>query len=261
MSPAAPLAAVNVEAVVILRDGRRGHPGHYLLGLAAHHLGDPVLGRRQADHRAPERPRDRRRLHVGGFVPGDRRPDLLLRVRWVPLLRRIPGRLPHRALPAQRADAECRQVHDRRRPRLPAERAPGPGRRRARHPCRRRLLPDCADGRRRDHHRRPGRDRLQHRRDRDRRLHARLRRLRRDAGDDRGADRQGDPADVGDRRPLLLRADQDRRQPDRHLQRREKPVRRSGGLPRAGPALRQPDRHALASGSAWCWGPRACRTS
>ena len=45
---------------------------------------------------------------------------------------------------------------------------------------------------------RPGRDRLQRRGDRDRRLHAHLRRLRRHARDDLGPDRQGGAADVGD---------------------------------------------------------------
>ena len=43
---------------------------------------------------APERVRDRGRLHVRGVVPRHRRPDLPVRLRRLPLLGRLPGRVP-----------------------------------------------------------------------------------------------------------------------------------------------------------------------
>ena len=100
-----------------LRGGRRHHAGGDLLRLEARVHGHRLLGRRARPHRAAERLRDRRRLHVGRVVPRHRRPDLPVRIRRLPVLRRLPGGLPHRALPARRADAQQRQVHDRRRAR------------------------------------------------------------------------------------------------------------------------------------------------
>ncbi len=70
------------------------------------------------------------------------------------------------------------------------------------------LLPDRADGRRRRPDQRAGGHRFQRRGHRDRRLHARLRRLRRHARDDVGADRQGRPAD--DRRHRFSRCSSSR---------------------------------------------------
>ena len=49
---------------------------HHLLGGAADQIGRAVLLRRRRHHRLPERPRDRRRLHVGGVVPRYFRPGL-----------------------------------------------------------------------------------------------------------------------------------------------------------------------------------------
>ena len=83
-------------------------------------IGGRLLHRRRRHHRLPERPGDRRRLHVGGVVPrhlgrGDgqrlRRPDLL---------DRLPGRLAGHHLPDGRAAAQPRQVHLRRRGRATA---------------------------------------------------------------------------------------------------------------------------------------------
>ena len=144
---ALPIAEVNVEAAGDLRGGRLDHPGDHLLGLQADQGRDHVLGRRPRDQRRPERLRDRRRLHVGGVVPGHRRADLPVRLRRLPVLRRLPRRLPDRALPARRADAQRRQVHDRRRALVPAERAAREDRGGARDPRGRGLLPDRADGR------------------------------------------------------------------------------------------------------------------
>ena len=61
-------------------------------------------------------------IAVGGVVPGHRRPDLPLRVRWLPVLGRLPRGLSHRALPACRTHAQRGQGHDRRRPLFPDER-------------------------------------------------------------------------------------------------------------------------------------------
>ena len=58
-------------------------------------------------------------------LPRHRRPDLPVRLRRLPVLRRLPGRVPDRAVPARRADAQLGQVHDRRRALVPAERAAG----------------------------------------------------------------------------------------------------------------------------------------
>ena len=58
-------------------------------------------------------------------VPRHRRPDLPLRLRRLPVLRRLPRRVPDGHVPARRADAQRGQVHDRRRALLPPARAAG----------------------------------------------------------------------------------------------------------------------------------------
>ncbi len=93
------------------------------------------------------------------------------------------------------------------------------------------------------------------------RLHALLRRLRRDVGDDLGPDHQGRAADDRDRRALAVRARQDRLEPDRA----------SSTTPRRSPRTAPPIwRRGCASptrstrsrwGSRCCSGPPACRTS
>ena len=95
----------------------------------------------------------------------------------------------------------------------------------------------------------------------DRELHAHLRRLRRHAGDDLGADHQGHAADDGDGRAVAVRARQDRLEPDRHLRPR---ARRSRTMaPRTWRrACGSPSRSTRSrSGSGCCSGPPACRTS
>ena len=96
---------------------------------------------------------------------------------------------------AGRAHAQRRQVHDGRRARLPAEGGTRPDG--GRHGDAGRLvrLPRRADGRRGRAAAGARRDRLRAVGRADRRLHARLRRPRRDAGHDLGADHQGRPAD------------------------------------------------------------------
>ena len=146
---ALPLAAdVNELALDDLRVRRRHHARHHLLGLQADPLGHDVLGRGPRHHRRPERVRHRRRLHVRGVVPRHRGADLPVRLRRLPVLRRLPGRVPDRAVPARRAHAQRGQVHDRRRAGVPPQPAAGARRGRARDAVGRRLLPDRADGRR-----------------------------------------------------------------------------------------------------------------
>ena len=128
-------------------------------------------------------------------LPRHRRPDLPVRLRRLPVLRRLPGRVPDRAVPARRAHAQLGQVHDRRRARVPAEAPARACRRCARHAVGRRLLPDRADGRRGCPHRGPRGDRLLARRRAHRRVHDHLHRRRRNARHELGADHQGVPAD------------------------------------------------------------------
>ena len=54
--------------------------GHHLLGGEADQVGSAVLLRGRRHHRRPERPRHRRRLHVGGLVPRHFRPRLHVRL-------------------------------------------------------------------------------------------------------------------------------------------------------------------------------------
>ena len=185
-----------------------------------------------------------------------------LRVRRVPVLDRVPRRVPDRDVPARRAHAQRRQVHDRRRAGLPAARAAGAHGGGDRHAGRRRLLPDRADGRRgradpgaRGH-------RLHARGDPHRRLHALLRRLRRHGRHHVGADHQGRAADDRHHRDVDLRARQGRLQPDRAVQPRRgehrPPSRRSrSARARSWPRRSTPCRSASRS----CSAPPACRTS
>ena len=132
--------------------------------------------------------------------------DLHLRVRRVPVLDRVPRRVPDGDVPAGRAHAQRRQVHDRRRAGVQAARAARPLRGRARHAGRRRLLPDRADGRRGRADPGARRHRLLARGDPHRRVHAHVRDLRRHGRHHVGADHQGVPADVRHPRDVDLRA-------------------------------------------------------
>ena len=213
---------------------------------------------------------DRRRLHVGGLVPRNRRSDRPERLRRIPLLDRIPGRLAGGAHAGSRADAEHRQIHHGRRAQLPDAAAAGPdggidldGRGVD-------LLPDRPDGR----CRRPGlvaaRDHLvggqEHHHRAGRRADDRLRGVRRHEGDHLGADREGRHADGRRGRHDGLGAGQVRFQ---HLG----PARCGRGEVRQGrrvPGTRCPlrvlddDPEAglhLARPGPWCWARPACRTS
>ena len=102
--------------------------------------------------------------------------------------RRLPGRVPDRAVPARRAHAQRGQVHDRRRAGVPAEasgpRARGGGARHARRSSAFYLIAQMVGAGR--PHRGAGRDQLPAGGDPDRRVHAHLRRLRRHARHDAG---------------------------------------------------------------------------
>ena len=122
--------AVNIAIFLRLR---RGHAGHHRSGHPQQQDRRRLLRRRPHLHRTAERPRDRRRLPVGRLVPRHRRRHRRLRLRRLPVLDRLPGRLAGRAAAGRRADAQHRQVHDGRRPGVPDAAAAGPhGRRRSR---------------------------------------------------------------------------------------------------------------------------------
>ncbi|CAA9298448.1 MAG: Putative symporter YjcG, partial [uncultured Friedmanniella sp.] len=227
--------------------GRRADPLHHLLGVAAEQDRRGLLRRRSLVLRLPERAGHRRGLHVRGLIPrhlGGHRP---LRLRRVPLLHRVPGRLAGRPAAGGGAAAQLRPLHDGRPARLPDAADASPQRRghlddRGVH-----LLPAGPDGgggrpgRAAAGRQRPGGEEPGDRRRR--RADGHLRDLRRDEGHHLGADRQGRAADG--RHP----ADHDpgsgpvQLQPLRAARRRRREVRQGAGLPRAGPALRQgPDR-------------------
>ena len=245
-----------------LRHRPLDHARHHVLGLRAGLERGRLLLRRAPDHGAPERARDLGRLPERRVVPRHRRADLPVRLRRVPVLDRVPRRVPDGDVPAGRADAQRGQVHDRRRALVPPERDAGAGRGRARHVRRRDLLSDRADGRRGRADPGAGRHRLLARGDPHRRVHALLRRLRRHGRHHVGADRQGRAADGRHPRDVDLRARQGGLQPDRAVQprrgehdgrvdvlaRRPAPICRSRWTP---------------CRSAWrsCSAPPACRTS
>ena len=157
-------------------------------------VGGGLLHGRRRHHRLPERPGDRRRLHVGRLLPrhlgsGDGR-----RLRRTDLLHRLPRRLAGHHLPDGRAAAQPGQVHLRRRGGLPLQAGAGAHFRGLGHAGRGGLLPDRADGWRRPADQaavRPGvLDRGGDRRLADDGLRA----LRRHDGHHLGADHQGLPA-------------------------------------------------------------------
>ena len=78
-------------------------------------------------HRRAERRRDRGRLPLGRLVPRHRGRHRAERLRRLPLLDRLPRRLAGGAAAGGRAAAQHRQVHDRRRARVPDAAAAGAG--------------------------------------------------------------------------------------------------------------------------------------
>ena len=57
---------------------RAVHAGDHQVGGLEDQVGGRLLRRRRRHHRLPEQPGDRRRLHVGGLVPGHLRPGVRL---------------------------------------------------------------------------------------------------------------------------------------------------------------------------------------
>ena len=121
-------------------------------------------------------------------------PGRALRVRRPDLLDRLPGRLARRRLPDRGAAAQSRQVHVQRRRRVPPAAGAGARRRGRRQPRGGRVLPDRADGGRRQPDPAAVRPRLRNRRGDRRRGDARLRALRRHDRHHVGADREGGAA-------------------------------------------------------------------
>ena len=177
-----------------VRGLRRRHALHHQVGRLEDQVGGRLLHRRRRHHRLPERPRHRRRLHVGGLVPRHLRRGDGLRLRRADLLDRLPGRLADPDLPDGRAAAQPRQVHLRRRGGLPLRPDAGAHLRGVGHAGRRRLLPDRADGRRRRADQAALRPRLLDRGGHRRRADDGLRALRRHDRHHLGADHQGLPA-------------------------------------------------------------------
>ena len=108
-------AEINVEAVVIFAIVLSITLGVTYWASQADVRRVDVLRGGPPDHRHAERPRDLGRLPLGRLVPRHRGPDLPLRLRRVPVLDRVPRRVPDGDVPARGADAQRGQVHDRRR--------------------------------------------------------------------------------------------------------------------------------------------------
>ena len=250
---------------------RRPDPGDHAPGEPQQrHRRGLLLGRPLA-HRAPERGRHRRRLHVGRELPRHRRDHRAVGLRRLPVLDRLPRRLAGRAAARGRAAAQQRQVHDGRRPRVPDAPAAGPGRRRHLDDHRVDLLPARADGRRRRarhpaaRRHQPGREEHHHRRRR--RPDDLLRHGRRHEGHHLGADHQGRHAH--DRRHA--RDDpgdgEVRRQRQRAARRRRRQERQGRGVPQTRASVRHGRQGSpasstcSASASRSCSARPACRTS
>ena len=186
--------ATNWTAIAMFGLFVVAHPLHHQMGGVADQVGGRLLHRRRRHHRLPERPRHRRRLHVGGLVPRHLGGGDDLRLRRADLLDRLPRRLAGHHLPDGRAAAQPRQVHLRRRGGVPLRADPGARLRRVGHAGRGGLLPDRADGRRGPADQAPVRPRLLDRGGHRRRADDGLRALRRHDRDDLGADHQGLPA-------------------------------------------------------------------
>ena len=223
----------------------RGRPDalHHVLGVAAEQDRQRLLRRRPILLRVPERPRHRRGLHVGRVVPRHLRIHRAVRLRRLPVLDRVPGRLAGGPAAGGRAAAQLRSLHDGRPAGLPDAADPGP--RRRGHVDHRGLdlLPARPDGRRRQSGRpaaagglpaaqEPGDRRRRHPDDH-------LRHAGRHEGHDLGADRQGRAADgrhLVDHDPG---ADPVRLQPLRAARRGGGAVRQGSGVPGARAAVRQ----------------------
>ena len=193
----APFAAIGDPSAIAIFVLLPFHPRRardQLLGRAAHQDDRAVLRRRPPDQRLPERHGARRRLHERRELPRHRRPRGPVRLRRPHLLDRLPRRLADRPLPDRRAAPQPRQVHVRRRRRVPPEADAGAHGRRGRDALGRGLLPHRADGRRRGADHAHVRHRLRTGRGHRRLGHAGPHPLRRHDRDDLGADRQGDAA-------------------------------------------------------------------
>ena len=103
-----PLMDHQVLTTVLFLGRRRHHRRHHLLG-QPHHVRHGRLLRRRPRLLGPaERPGHRRRLHVGRLVPRHLRRHRPVRLRRLPLLRRLPRRLARRPAAGRRDAAQLR---------------------------------------------------------------------------------------------------------------------------------------------------------
>ena len=114
---------------VLPRHRRADARGHLLGGARGRARRRSSTRPAAASSAAPERPRPRRRLHERGVVPRHRRPGGAERLRRDDLRDRLARRLAGADVPHRRAAAEPRQVHVRRRRRVPAAAGAGAHRR------------------------------------------------------------------------------------------------------------------------------------
>ena len=224
-------------------DGRGPDPVHHLLGVAEQQDDHRLLRGRTQLLRLPERSGDRRRLHVGRLLPRHLRLHRPVRLRRLPLLHRLPGRLAGGAAAGRRAAPELRPLHDGRPARVPD--ATGAGSQRRRHLDDRGvdLLPAGADGRGRQPGRSAARGELAADQEpgdrRSRHPHDHLRHPGRHEGHHLGADRQGRAADgrhLVDHDPGAVRVPL---QPLRAARCRRREDGQGRGVPAARAAVRQ----------------------
>ncbi|MNL26417.1 hypothetical protein D3C87_1479430 [compost metagenome] len=176
---------------------RAGHPRDHVLGVAQDSYDIGFLHRRRRYHGFPEWAGDCRRLHVGSDVAWPFQPDFRPRVRWHHLLHRLLRRLAIDSVSDGGAPAQFRTLYLRRYRDVPAGRVTY-----SVVVCVRLLvgcvfLPDRTDGRRGPVDQAAVRTRLHGSGNHGRRLDDAVRDLRRNAGDDMGANYQGCFVTVG----------------------------------------------------------------
>ncbi len=228
----------------VLPRHRRLHAGGHLLGREAHAIDEGVLRRGPERQRLAERPRPGRRLHERRLVPRHHGPGRAQGLRRDDLRDRLAGGMAGPDVPHRRAAAQPRQVHLRRRGRVPPPADAGADRVGGRRHPDRAVLHDRPDGRVGQPDQADVRHLVRGGRRHRRRDHDGLRAVRRDDRDHLGADHQGRAAAVrrhGDDRP---RARAVRLQPRRAVRRGRRAVFAVGA--RTGRARDEPRRCRVA---------------
>ena len=173
----------------------RQHAADHALGRTPNAFAFGILCSRQLYHRHAERAGDRRRLHVRLDDPRRRRPRIHRQLRCCAVHRRAARRLHRHAAVHRGAAAQSRALHRAGGRRIALPRAQRARIHRRRSAGRHDLLFDRADGRCRSADRDPARRSVCARGGRRRDAHDVVRRVRRHARDDLGADHQGSRAD------------------------------------------------------------------